>query len=226
MHAQVGIGTTLPDISAILHLESDNQGLLIPRLNTIQQGEIFEPASGLIIYNNDDNKFRFNAGKKTSPYWLELKIEPNPSVKYSFSDGGININADPQVVVPVIDVEEWNDDTDLYQINTTDNTITITQAGRYLITVNISLLNPGNTGNNRAPEIRLNINGEQKGAYASTAYTSGISGHDTSSLHLTEVFKIEENSFLSVVAMQSANAGVVRLRSGTTRPSNIYIEKL
>ena len=54
-NAQVGIGTTTPEASAILDLESENKGFLPPRLTTEQRDSIANPAVGLTIYNRDVN---------------------------------------------------------------------------------------------------------------------------------------------------------------------------
>jgi uncharacterized protein (TIGR02145 family) len=51
--AQVGIGTTTPNATAILDLTSTSKGLLPPRMNTIQRNAITSPAEGLIVYNTD-----------------------------------------------------------------------------------------------------------------------------------------------------------------------------
>lgn len=48
--AQVGIGTTTPDPSALLEIRSTNSGLLIPRLTQAQRDNIANPATGLLIY--------------------------------------------------------------------------------------------------------------------------------------------------------------------------------
>lgn len=48
--AQVGIGTTSPDPSALLEIQSTNSGLLIPRLTITQRNAIVNPATGLLIY--------------------------------------------------------------------------------------------------------------------------------------------------------------------------------
>nr|WP_321248061.1 hypothetical protein [uncultured Psychroserpens sp.] len=49
-YAQVGIGTTSPDPSAILDISSTNGGLLLPRMNLTQRNTITTPAIGLLIY--------------------------------------------------------------------------------------------------------------------------------------------------------------------------------
>lgn len=51
--SQVGIGTTTPHASSILHLNSTTAGLLIPRLTSAQKTAIASPATGLLIYQTD-----------------------------------------------------------------------------------------------------------------------------------------------------------------------------
>ena len=48
--AQVGIGTTTPDPSAVLDISSTEGGLLLPRMNETQRDNIASPAVGLLIY--------------------------------------------------------------------------------------------------------------------------------------------------------------------------------
>jgi hypothetical protein len=50
----IGIGTSFPHTSALLELNSSNKGLLLPRIN--DTASIANPAKGLTIYNNADNK--------------------------------------------------------------------------------------------------------------------------------------------------------------------------
>ena len=51
--AQVGIGTTTPDTSSALEIESTDKGLLIPRMTTAQRTAIATPAMGLLVYDTD-----------------------------------------------------------------------------------------------------------------------------------------------------------------------------
>ena len=55
--AQVGINTdnSIPDSSAILDVSSTNKGILIPRMTTAQRNAIIKPATGLTLFNLDDN---------------------------------------------------------------------------------------------------------------------------------------------------------------------------
>ncbi|MBK9735085.1 MAG: hypothetical protein IPO92_09030 [Saprospiraceae bacterium] len=50
----VGIGTTLPENSAILDLSSTSKGFLLPRMTTVQRDLIPSPTQGLKIFNTDD----------------------------------------------------------------------------------------------------------------------------------------------------------------------------
>lgn len=50
----IGIGTTSPDNSAILHLESSAKGLLLPRMSTSARLDILSPAEGLLVYDSTE----------------------------------------------------------------------------------------------------------------------------------------------------------------------------
>ncbi|HEY3876177.1 MAG TPA: hypothetical protein VGM92_11930 [Candidatus Kapabacteria bacterium] len=54
-HAQgnVGIGTTSPDASALLDLNSTSKGLLVPRMTQSQRGFISSPATGDLVFCTD-----------------------------------------------------------------------------------------------------------------------------------------------------------------------------
>ena len=58
----VGIGAALPDESAILELQSTTQGLMLPRMTTVQRDAITSPGTSLMIYNTSTNKLNFYNG--------------------------------------------------------------------------------------------------------------------------------------------------------------------
>lgn len=76
--SQVGIGTTNPHESSILDISSSTQGLLVPRLTTIQRNAIMFPANGLMIYNTTIECFEFYNGAT----WQSLcqTINTTPSI--------------------------------------------------------------------------------------------------------------------------------------------------
>ena len=51
--AQVGIGTTNPDASAILDVTETTRGILIPRMTAAQKTAIVAPAQGLLVYQTN-----------------------------------------------------------------------------------------------------------------------------------------------------------------------------
>ncbi len=58
--AQIGIGTTTPDNSAVLELQSTTKGFLLPRLTKAERKTISAPiANGLMIYNTDEDCINF-----------------------------------------------------------------------------------------------------------------------------------------------------------------------
>jgi len=52
--SQVGIGTTTPDTSAALEIQSTDSGILIPRLTQVQRDAITTPATGVLIFQTDN----------------------------------------------------------------------------------------------------------------------------------------------------------------------------
>ncbi len=64
----VGIGTSSPNNSALLDLNSTTKGLLMPRLTTSQMFAIQSPAAGLLIYNTSYNQlYQYNGSN-----WLPV----------------------------------------------------------------------------------------------------------------------------------------------------------
>ncbi len=69
--AQVGIGTTTPDASAQLEVQSTSKGLLIPRVTST--ASVTSPAKGLIVYQTGGTEgFYYNSGTPASPDWKRL----------------------------------------------------------------------------------------------------------------------------------------------------------
>jgi len=60
--AQVGIGTSTPDASAILDLSSTTKGLLMPRMDATQQLNLVNPAIGLTVFNTTTGQLETNKG--------------------------------------------------------------------------------------------------------------------------------------------------------------------
>jgi hypothetical protein len=55
----VGVGTPNPHPSALLELQSNDKGILIPRLSAFQRNSIANPANGLLVFDTDSDFFFF-----------------------------------------------------------------------------------------------------------------------------------------------------------------------
>jgi hypothetical protein len=69
----VGIGTNTPDANAILHLESTNQGLLLPNIASFTRESMVNPPSGLLLYDYN-TKSLWTRGATT---WNEILTPSN-----------------------------------------------------------------------------------------------------------------------------------------------------
>lgn len=231
--AQVGVNTTTPDPSAIFEVFSDEQGVLLPRLDTIERDAIASPANGLLIYNTDTDEFNYNTGTPAVPIWESIDgttstVTIGQSVKYANTDITTNMNPDTPINLPVFGTELWNDNNTLYSINATNQEITIGEAGRYKIVVNVPLITA--SGRDRmAPEIRIHSNGSQIGTYSSTGYIRTNNGHQTSSLHITEVIELPAGAVVGIDIFRAGNnstnaTNIVTLREAGA--ASIYIERI
>ncbi|TDE47020.1 hypothetical protein E0I26_02725 [Flavobacterium rhamnosiphilum] len=78
--AQVGIGTITPHASSVLDVSSTTQGMLTPRMTTVQRTAIVTPADGLIVYDTDLKSFyHYNS---TLILWIRLNSEANGRLKF------------------------------------------------------------------------------------------------------------------------------------------------
>ena len=55
----VGIGTPNPDASALLELNDNGKGLLVPRMTTLERTSIASPANGLLVFDLTANCFYY-----------------------------------------------------------------------------------------------------------------------------------------------------------------------
>lgn len=227
MTAQVGIGTTSPDQSAILDVTSDNKGLLIPRMNTAERDNIIDPANSLLIYNTDSDEIQINTNSPATPIWEAFSLtpvstaSPGDSMKYSNTDTTTDLNVTPAIDLPVFGSLEWNDNPTLFQVS--GNEVLVNETGRYDMTVNVSLVEGTNSAR-KAPEIRIAVNGIPLGTYSSTGYIRTNNNHDESSLHIREIFELTSGDVITVQIERAAAANPVTMRS--VGSSNFYIEKL
>lgn len=78
IHAQIGIGTTSPDASAVLDMSATNKGVLFPRMTNAQRDAIATPATGLMIYNLEQNAVEVNIGIPPLKEWISVTGKTGP----------------------------------------------------------------------------------------------------------------------------------------------------
>lgn len=114
--AQVGIGTSNPNASAVLDINSNNKGVLIPKLSSSERTNIINPANGLLIYNTTCNCLEYNQGSPTVPNWISLDK--------SWSLSG-NSNSNPTVdFIGTLDAKDFvikTNNTEALRVDTTGN---------------------------------------------------------------------------------------------------------
>lgn len=226
-NGQVGIGTTNPNPSAILDINSTTKGVLLPSLTTSEINEISNPANGLIFYNKDTNAIEYNSGSTENPSWTPVATsEPvsGNSFKYTNTDTTTNLNTYYPEDIPLFGSLKWNED-DTTFTTITPSSVTIGKTGRYRIVCNISLLGVNSSGKTRTGvESYIAINGSQAGAFTSSSYIRYANGNKTSSLHINEVLNLSAGDVLSIQCHQAGNSGHVRFRGASS--STILIEKI
>ena len=119
----VGIGTSMVNESAQFDVVSNNKGVLIPRLSTIERNNIVEPANGLFIFNTTTNCLNYYDGNVER--WLSMCGTYDPA-QFTF------LNCDP----PVGPQGTYTQGNSLNNSNTYTLSLNISEPGTYQILVN------------------------------------------------------------------------------------------
>lgn len=105
LFAQVGIGTANPDESSILDLKSTTQGLLTPRMTTLQRLAVSSPANGLLVYDTDTKAFYFYETEA----WVKMAAQQSANDFTGWADyvdgtytsaSPLTLSADTQITLP------------------------------------------------------------------------------------------------------------------------------
>ncbi len=99
-YTQVGIGTSKPDPSSVLDLESANKGISLPNVALTAEDDattIKNPKKGLIVFKSVETNIPeglyYNSGNSTTPNWKHLKPLKTTgvtTVKIPFGKADIN----------------------------------------------------------------------------------------------------------------------------------------
>jgi hypothetical protein len=93
LHSQenVGIGTQHPDESAVLDVYSTDKGMLLPRMGSMERMAIPNPATGLLVYDDDQNTlYQYNGTnwERVGSKWSEANN------KIYYNEGNVGIGTD------------------------------------------------------------------------------------------------------------------------------------
>lgn len=173
----VGIGTTTPDPSAKLDVQSTEKGMLIPRMTTAQRTAISNAATGLLVFDNTTGTFWFYNGTA----WTELvggggsnQWTANGNNIYNTAGGNVGLGTTPSISSRLSvngDVSLMNNtalygwlrrwDSDGLNISATlANPLVGTPAGHLYLQMPLSSFTPGNVGIGKEnPLYKLSIDG-------------------------------------------------------------------
>lgn len=221
--SQVAINTTTIDNSAALKVESNDKGILIPRVALISSTDITtvpNPTISLLIYNtatagNVSEGYYFWNGN----YWdvINSQLKTYAVAKYETTNSSTNINQ-TLTSAPVFGSETQNDLPAVFV--QTGNQLQVMQGGRYSIALNIRTQTSTNDSH---PIARIAINGTPVGAVAGSAHVEVADDHRNSSFNLYETFNLNGNDIITIQTSSIESGSTTMVTGGA---STIIIIKL
>jgi hypothetical protein len=132
--AQVGIGTTTPDASAILEIESTTKGFLPPRMTLAQINAIATPVEGLMVYcldcttkglfvNNGTKFINITNGMGVNTTVVDI-TGPGGGVWMDRNLGATQVAASSTDADSYGDLYQWGRDSDGHESRTSNTTAT------------------------------------------------------------------------------------------------------
>ncbi len=96
-HAQIGIGTTSPDESSIVDVQSTTQGFLPPRLTKVRMSSMPSPATGLIVYCRNcctDGSLNFYNGSTWQSVIPDAECTETPDFDFDGIPNSVDLDDD------------------------------------------------------------------------------------------------------------------------------------
>jgi uncharacterized protein (TIGR02145 family) len=132
--AQVGVGTTTPDASAVLELESTTKGFLPPRMTLVQINAIATPVEGLMVYcldcttkglfvNNGTKFINITSGMGINTAVVDI-TGPGGGVWMDRNLGATQVAASNEDADSYGDLYQWGRDSDGHESRTSNTTAT------------------------------------------------------------------------------------------------------
>ncbi len=197
--AQVGIGTTTPNSNAILDLSSSTQGLLTPRLTTVEKntlgGSLGINDAGLLVFDSTTNAFYY----WNSTEWLLIRIDS--VITDSDSTGTLYLTSEASTNIPVA-----NTPVKISGTTATENLANFTAGG-----VDNRLVYTGLTTRTFSVICSLSFQGDSARNELFSFYIAKGTGGSTSVVNSTKVYRfIAGNSDVGALSI----SGNVSLATG------------
>lgn len=229
----VGVGTTTPDASSIMHLNANNKGILIPKVSlsaTNNAAPVTSPATGLLVFNtvsagtfpnNVTVGFYYWDGTR----WRSITDTPvNRTTKFSNNTTTLDFSSDSGsgtgVTVDIFGSQQWNEDTSIFnRLNSYD--LQILEPGYYEVTTNLYL----HTDDiERYLKFRLRLNSTDVGDVIAAIGPEDSGSDRTFSAKFTQVIFINRNDILRLRSYRDGSNATINFASLGT--SSISVKKL
>ncbi|MBF4984478.1 hypothetical protein FNJ87_09125, partial [Nonlabens mediterrranea] len=226
----VGIGGTSITTDASLDLSADDNGFMVNRVtltNAGVAGPISSPAEGMLVYNDTENlsptgylnDVRVGFYAWQNGRWVAQKTESRSARFGNAANRTQNLNDFTANELELFAFNEWNDDTNLYDVIEDPSTtrLTIGEDGRYKITVGMSIIVDGGSTNvdiQLDAELRVNRSGSTlyPGTTTSNNYMRNRNGTTTSSINLNETIELQDGDEVYIHVERTGNSGTVTMR--------------
>jgi len=228
--SQVAIGTTVIENGVQFKVESNNSGVLIPRIALTSRNVvapiIATPPAGTLVYNTTTaGTFPYNVVPGFY-YWDGLEwraiadTKINKTVKFRNNTTSINFSTAGGVYVDIFNTVDWNEETTLFQkINNTD--LRITETGLYEVTCNLSL---DCSNIERYLNLRLNINGVDTGENIRGIAPEDSGSNGTFSVHFTQYLVINTNDVLRLRSYRDGSSATITFDANGT--SSLVVKRI
>ncbi|WP_274474652.1 hypothetical protein [Mangrovimonas aestuarii] len=195
--SQVGIGTTSPDASSILDIQSDSTGILIPRMALSfldQSTPVTDPANGLLVYNTVNNTelnegFYFWKDNQWNALGETSNEDPRPYGEVSFDeDETLTLDQYTDVLLPIPAEGYYSSTVNLITIGSNYG-IQPTETGVYKVTFTITYTKNSNSGPGQV-EFYLSKNTNK---ITGTQVKGKLEHNELSSVHVSKIIQLEAN---------------------------------
>lgn len=143
----VGIGTNTPDASARLHVSSQNQGFLMPRLSSTERNAIAAPAEGLMVYDTNTVSFWYFNGTIWQQLFQDAPSVPSSILYSSMDQIGIAVTTETEIGTYTLAPNSLSVNGEIIELNAFGQITADTSILRFKFGTNVVSFPIGTSGN-------------------------------------------------------------------------------